>query len=129
MKKPGSKKGAEKAPSKAKQMATNLIGVFNGNILTREDVLKHLPFVLFLTVLALVYIANGYMAESNIRSINRLENELKELRSEDITIKSDLMYQSKQSQVAKILAEKEMGLKESTTPPQKIVVTPSELKP
>ena len=74
-----------------------------------------------------MYIANGYFAESAIRSIDRTGNQLKELRSEYITTKSDLMYESKQSQVAKALAEKELGLKESVLPPEKIVVPANAL--
>lgn len=99
----------------------------NGNILTREEVLKHLPFLLFLAGLCLVYIANGYFAEGAIRNIDKVGNQLKELRSEYITTKSDLMFESKQSQVAKALAEKQLGLTESVLPPEKIVVAAKEL--
>ena len=121
-------KKKEKAPAKKRSNPfTGLFNVLNGNILTREDALKHLPFILFLSGLCLVYIANGYFAESAIRSIDRTGNQLKELRSEYITTKSDLMYESKQSQVAKALAEKELGLKESVLPPEKIVVPANAL--
>jgi len=108
---------------------TGLFNVLNGNILTREDALKHLPFLMFLAGLCLVYIANGYFAEGAIRSIDRTGNQLKELRSEYITTKSDLMFESKQSQVAKALADKQLGLKESVLPPEKIVVPAYELNP
>ena len=47
-------------------------------------------------------------------------NQLKELRSEYISTKSDLMFASKQSQVAK--ATEALGLKESIVPPFKIEV-------
>lgn len=125
------KAAAEPAkPAKAKRSNPfqSFVNVLNGNVLTREDAVKHLPFLLFLATLCLVYIANGYLAEGAVRSIHQTENELKELRSEHITIKSDLMFQSKQSQVARILSEKEMGLTESVLPPQKIVVAANRLK-
>jgi hypothetical protein len=104
-----------------KKHASLLADLLNGNILTRESFLDHLPFILFLAGIGLVYISNGFLAEQNIRKYNRLNNELKELRSEYITIKSELMYKSKQSELAKIINEKGLGLKESFEPPKKIV--------
>ena len=131
MKKTGSnkkkKQKKEKKTGAPRKLAESFVSVLNGNFLTKEEAVKHLPFLLFLSLLALIYIANGYTAEGNIRSINQSENELKELRSEYITTKSDLMYQSKQSQVARTLDDKQMGLKQSVTPPKKIVVTEKEL--
>ena len=123
------KKKEKPAAKKRTNPFQGLFNVLNGNILTREDALKHLPFILFLSGLCLVYIANGYFAEGAIRSIDRTGNQLKELRSEYITTKSDLMFESKQSQVAKALAEKELGLKESVLPPEKIVVAANEFEP
>jgi Bacteriodetes cell division protein (FtsL-like) len=81
---------------------------------------KHLPFILYLSLLALIYIANGYYADKNIRAINKTSNELKELRWQYLNLKSDLMFRSKLSEVAKSVAP--MGLEELTSPPQQIVI-------
>ena len=94
--------------------------VFSGTFLINEKTLSHLPFILFLTLLAIFYIANGYYADDKIREFNSVSNQLKELRSEYISTKSDLMFASKQSQVAK--ATEVLGLKESIVPPFKIEV-------
>jgi hypothetical protein len=106
-----------------KEKTSNVIGrsisaVVTGNILTREETLKQLPFVLFLAVIALFYIGNTYYAEKTVREINALGNDIKELRSEYITSKSDLMFISKQSEVAR--AAEKLGLKESVVPPKKL---------
>lgn len=98
----------------------SLNSVFSGTFLGNDKVLKHIPFLLFLSVIAILYIANGYWADDKIRQVNKLGSRLKELRSEYISTKSDLMFVSKQSEVAKS-AEK-MGLKEPIAPPMKIVV-------
>ena len=84
-----------------------------------------MPFMFFLTVLSLVYIANSYYAERTVRDIDKISKELKELRSEYITGKSDLMYSSKQSNVA--LKTADIGVKESLIPPSKIIVSQKEL--
>lgn len=74
-----------------------------------------MPFILFLAVIALLYIANGYYADDKIREVNKLSNQLKELRTEYIYTKSELMFASKQSEVAKAAAV--LGLKEPLVPP------------
>lgn len=101
-------------------LAKGLSSVFSGTFLINEKTLSHLPFILFLTLLAIFYIANGYYADDKIREFNSVSNQLKELRSEYISTKSDLMFASKQSQVAK--ATEALGLKESIVPPFKIEV-------
>jgi len=95
-------------------------------LLDKETLVKVLPFIFFLTLLAIVYIANSYYAEKKIREIDALNNELKELRSEYIATKSELMFKSKQSQVAKLVEP--LGIKESVYPPVKIKVTKKDLK-
>ena len=91
---------------------------------SKEQVTQWLPFILFLSFLAFVYITNSYYAEKNIRRIDKISQELKELRSEYITTKSELMFRSKQSEVAHHLESS--GLKESTVPPKKIIIKKRE---
>lgn len=86
-----------------------------------ESVVRQIPFILFLAFIAVMYIANSYYAESTIRDINKIKNELKDLRAEYIYTKSELMFSSRQSEVAAMVEEQE--IKESTVPPQTIVVT------
>ena len=102
--------------------------VLSGDIFGSQVLLKHLPYLVFLVFLALVYIAIGYAAEDSVRQINKDKAELKEMRSEYITIKSDLMYATKQSELIKILQEKGFQLEESFEPPKKIEISEKELK-
>lgn len=78
-------------------------------------IVKNIPFFLFLSVLAVVYIYNGHYADKTIRNINKVSKELKELQYEYKTLKSEVMFRSKQSEMAK--AVEPLGLKELTTPP------------
>jgi hypothetical protein len=97
-----------------------LVAVFGGSFLTRDRVVRFLPFLLYLMILGLVYIANTYYAEKTIIESNEIRKELKELRYEYISTRSDLMHYSKQSEVAGKL--KDAGIEESKVPPRKIVV-------
>lgn len=118
------KKKAEETAKVDKKEAKGFKSLMTGSFLSREMVVESLPFIFFLTFLGICYIANGYQAEKVVRQLYKTNNSLKELRSEYITTKSDLMVISKQSQVASATAE--MGLKELTSPPKKIVLTEEE---
>jgi hypothetical protein len=84
-------------------------------------IVKNLPFFLFLSVLAIVYIANGHYADNTVRSINKVNRELKELQYEYKTLKSEVMFRSKQSELAKSVEP--LGLKELVVPPAILVDT------
>lgn len=112
-------------PRKKGVLAKGIGSVFSGTFLTNEKSLQHLPFILFLAFIAILYIANGYYADDKIREVNKISNQLKELRSEYISTKSELMFASKQSEVARS-AEK-LGLKEPLVPPTKIEVDSAQL--
>lgn len=87
----------------------------------RDQVARNMPFILFLSLLVMGYIANSYYAERLIRDIDKTKTELKEKSAEFITIRSKLMYSSKQSEVAKSVEPYQ--LKESMEPPKKLVIT------
>ena len=83
--------------------------------LNYQSVVKQVPFFLFLTVLAVVYIYNGHLADKTMRNINRTAREVKELQHEFKTIKSEVMFRSKQSELVK--AVEPLGLKELASSP------------
>jgi hypothetical protein len=78
-----------------------------------------MPFFLFLAVLAVAYIYNGHRADKLNRGIAKTTKELKELQYEYKTVKGDVLFRSKQSELVK--AVEPLGLKELTTAP--IVLT------
>ncbi|MBV6406021.1 MAG: hypothetical protein IT228_11565 [Flavobacteriales bacterium] len=99
-----------------------LAGVLNGSFLTRDQVLGNMPFLLFIAGLMLVYIGYGYWTERTVRDLHRTDADLKELRSEYITVRSHLDRTEQQSQVAEDISG--LGLRESRVPPRKITVEP-----
>ncbi len=85
---------------------------------------QHLPKILYITFLAILYISNTHYAEKTVREINAIQAEVEDLRADYTTMKADLMFASKQSEVARKV--KDYGLKESLTPPYKVVVEEGE---
>ncbi|PKP36302.1 MAG: hypothetical protein CVT98_08320 [Bacteroidetes bacterium HGW-Bacteroidetes-15] len=94
--------------------------IINGNVLSKENVSGQIPYVLFLAFLAIIYIGNRYRYEKLVRDGQNMQLEVRNLRAESITVASQLMYISKQSQVARLVKEKDLGLEESVVPPKKI---------
>jgi len=94
--------------------------IITGNVLKKKAIVKQLPFILFIVALAMIYIANRYHAEHLLRETTKLQQELDELRAESITVASELMFASRQSQVLKLVEENKLGLKESRIPPKRV---------
>lgn len=86
-----------------------------------EQIMNQLPYLAYLFVLVMLFIYNSHRSEKIIREADKLQQEVKDLRSEYISELSQLMGESKQSAVAKKLAP--YGIKELKTPPSKITYT------
>jgi cell division protein FtsL len=78
-------------------------------------ILKNLLFFLFLSFLAVLYIANGHVADNTIRDINNTAKQVKELQYEYKSLKSEEMFKSREAQIVK--AATPLGLSISTQPP------------
>ena len=83
--------------------------------ISHKWVVRNIPFFLFLTVLAVLYIYNGHYTDKLVLKINTTEKEIKELEYEYKTVKSDVIFRSKASELIK--AVEPLGLKELTSPP------------
>jgi len=85
---------------------------------------QYLPKIFFVLALGLLYIGNTHHAERTVRAITHAQSEVEDLRADYTTLKADVMFASKQSEVARRV--KELGLKESLNPPFKIVIDDGE---
>jgi len=99
----------------AKQKKTGM----NRDIFSSDYILRNMPFVLFLGFLAVIYIANAHLAERNVRQIQELRRELKEMRWYYMTLQAENMYKSRRSEMARSVEE--LGLQPMTDKPKKII--------
>ncbi len=106
----------ETTGKKQKKGGGVLSSLLNGSFLTFEKSPGLLPFLLFLSLLAVFFIGNTYYAEKKVRNIENMRHEVTELRTIYISNKAELMYLSNQSEIARRLSEK--GIVESTIPPR-----------
>ena len=64
-----------------------------------QGIVRNMPYLMFLTLLCILYITNNNRAISLTRSINTKSKELKELHWRYLDIQSRLMYQTSETQL------------------------------
>lgn len=84
-------------------------------------IVKNIPFYFFISALAVIYIANGHYADKAMRQINTTEKKLKEMEYEYKTVKQEVIFRSKESELANAVAP--LGLKLLDKPPAYITDT------
>jgi predicted membrane protein len=105
----------EQENTKERDLKPNSVKAGWKRLLNYQSIVKQVPFFLFLALLAVIYIYNGHYADKTIRNINQTAKEVKELQYEYKTVKSEVMFRSKQSELAR--AVEPLALKELTIAP------------
>lgn len=111
----------EKEPKEESSTIAFFRKLFIEGVVSKESATDMLPFIIFLCALIMIYIANSHMAMKNLRDIDKLSKEVKELSWEYKSLKADLMFKSKLTEVAKKVDT--LGIKELIEPPKKIIVS------
>lgn len=98
-----------------------------GDFFNYSWILSNISFFLFLAGLAVLYIANGHMSDNRIRKINDTARKLKDLQYEYKTLKSEMMFKSRESEMVK--AAEPLGLGLDTISPSRISLISSQIEP
>jgi len=117
-------KKEEQKEEKTKKISTGALlrDLMSGSTITDKIILKNLGYILMLTLLGAIYIANRFHAEKLTRETTRLQKEVKDLRSESLSTSADLMYASKQSEVFRLVKDRDLNLEELREPPFELIV-------
>ena len=107
-------------------MKKGVYGILKARFLVNEDATRNWRFIVFLFLLALLMIANTHRFEQKVFRITELTNEVKELRSEFVDKRSELMKLKMESTISDKMLEKQIF--PSTVPPVKIEVKKEEEK-
>ncbi len=107
-------------------MKGGIYNILKARFLVNEDATKNWRFILFIVVLAIIMIANTHRFEQKIFEIADLTNEVKELRSEFVDRRSELMKLKMESTISKKMEKR--NIFPASVPPQKIKVKKPEEK-
>ncbi|RLD35806.1 MAG: S-adenosyl-methyltransferase [Bacteroidetes bacterium] len=102
-------------------MKNNFYNILKGKFLVSDGAFKNWRFIIFLSVLALIMIASSHSADKKVHRIARLNDDVKELKSEYLDVRMILMQSKMESKIISAMAEQ--GLQPSITPPKKILIT------
>ncbi len=83
-----------------------------------KGIVKNMPFLLYCAFMGIIYISMNHYAENTIRDINRKSRVLKEARWKYIDLQTQIMFLTKESELAKPAAA--LGLEKTKVPPHKI---------
>jgi hypothetical protein len=107
-------------------MKRGVYGLLKAKYLVDDGSMKNWRFIVFLILVSIFMIANTHNYEQKIFRISALESEIKELRSEFVDRRSELMELKMESTVSRKMEEREIF--PSTVPPKKIEVIKEEEK-
>ncbi|MBC7524331.1 MAG: S-adenosyl-methyltransferase [Flavobacterium sp.] len=107
-------------------MKGSVYNLLKARFLVNEDATKNWRFILYIVVLAIIMIANTNRYEQKIFRIADLTNNVKELRSEFVDRRSELMKLKMESTISEKM--KVRGIVSAPVPPQKIQVKKIEEK-
>lgn len=110
----------EDVPHQRSKFSEWMMTVLSGNILSKAEVKRTYPYLLFIAFLAFLYIGNVFRMQQLYRKQESLRTEVKELRAKSLTIASERMNATRQSNIIAEIERRGLPLKESLTPSEVI---------
>ncbi|WP_158729584.1 MULTISPECIES: FtsL-like putative cell division protein [unclassified Flavobacterium] len=107
-------------------MKNRIYSLLKAKFLVNDDAVKNWRFIVFGIALAIIMIANTQRFEQKVFEIAALSNQVKELRSEFVDRRSELMKLKMESTISEKMLQKQIF--PSTVPPVKIKVVKEEEK-
>jgi hypothetical protein len=107
-------------------MKGGVYSLLKAKYLVDEGSMRNWRFIIFLIIIAILMIGNSHRYEEKLFRITELENQVKELRSEFVDRRSELMELKMESTVSRKMEEKQIF--PSSVPPKKIKVIKEEDK-
>ncbi|MDR2969070.1 MAG: hypothetical protein LBV32_05635 [Tannerellaceae bacterium] len=111
----------ERSPkARKKEKRFSLLYILGGGILKEDFIVKHTRMIVLLVILAFFFIGNRYSCMQKLKEIDRLQQQLRDIRFEALSISSELTGQSRQSQIEALVEEQGIELEGAKSPPYEI---------
>lgn len=112
----------ERSPNKTKKKEKrfSLLYILGGGILKEDFIVKHTRMIVLLVILTFFFIGNRYSCMQKLKEIDRLQQQLRDIRFEALSISSELTGQSRQSQIEALVEEYGIELEGAKSPPYEI---------
>ena len=94
--------------------------ILGGGILKEDFIVRHTKMIVLIVVLLFFYISNRYTCLMKIREIDYLQEQLKDVKFEALTISAQLTGNTRPSQVEELVKRQGLNLEKAATPPYKL---------
>lgn len=88
---------------------------FTGGVLSQDEFTRRLPVIVYVVFLMLLYIANGFHIQHKHSELDRISDELKQLKTEAVTSSAVRMTLTRQSEIERLLRERNIPLRQGGT--------------
>ncbi len=113
---PQKEKKKQKKERSAKQ-GNAFKNVIAGDVLSNFKLEKHIFYILFLILIIIIYIGNGYQTHALTKRNQILDREIKELRAEFVSSQARLIEKMKFINIQEEIDHKALELEELKRPP------------
>ena len=103
--------------STKKEKKISILYIIGGGILKEDFILKHTRMLALIVVLLFFFIGNRYACMQKLKQIDKLQQQLRDVRFEALSISAELTGNSRQSQIEILLQENGLELEGATEPP------------
>ena len=105
---------------KKKERRLSLLYILGGGILKEDFIVRHTRMIVLVVVLVFFFIGNRYTCMQKLREIDRLQQQLRDVRFEALSISSELTGNSRQSQIELLIEEQGIELEAAKNPPYEL---------
>ncbi|GAB6010714.1 FtsL-like putative cell division protein [Viscerimonas tarda] len=99
-----------------KEIKKQIMHVVSGSILTEDFFLKNTRFMLLIFMIIVLYISNRYTCISKMGEIQTLQKNLEDAKYESLTISTELIGISRQSQLQSLVNQNGLELQTPKEP-------------
>jgi len=107
----------EKKTDHKKKKRPSLKSILGGDILATDFFRRQTKLLVLIMIFVIFYIHNRYAAQQQMIEIDRLKQELIDIKYDALTRNSELMEKSRQSRIEEYISQKETELQTATNPP------------
>ena len=94
--------------------------ILGGGILEESFMVRHTKMIVLIVIMLFFYISNRYACIIKIREIDRLQVQLKEVRSENLSTLVQLTGNTQPSQIEEAVKRLGLDIEKAKTPPFKL---------
>ena len=105
---------------KKKENRFSIIYILGGGLLKEDFIVQHTRMIVLVVILLFFFIGNRYTCMQKLRETDRLQQQLRDVRFEALSISSELTGNSRQSQIELLIEEQGIELEVAKNPPYEL---------